>query len=143
MDSFYIENKRDLENLQPKQSLLTISFGPIKQADMVRYAGASGDFNPIHNDLPFAQSVGLQGTIVFGMYTMALMARTLNKCVAQNKVKTFKAKFKDIVYVNDIIDCEAIIKRILVNEGKICITLNAMVDEKVKASADADVFISD
>jgi acyl dehydratase len=41
----------------------------------VRYAGASGDFNPIHIDEAFAQSVGLPGRILHGLYTMAQVAR--------------------------------------------------------------------
>jgi acyl dehydratase len=41
----------------------------------VRYAGASGDFNPIHIDDEFARSVGLPGRILHGLYTMALVAR--------------------------------------------------------------------
>jgi acyl dehydratase len=41
----------------------------------VRYAGASGDFNPIHIDEEFAQSVGLPGRILHGLWTMAQVAR--------------------------------------------------------------------
>jgi acyl dehydratase len=41
----------------------------------VRYAGASGDFNPIHYDERFAQSVGLPGTILHGLWSMAQVAR--------------------------------------------------------------------
>src|SRR3989442_8528305 len=41
----------------------------------VRYAGASGDFNPIHIDEEFARSVGLPGKILHGLYTMAQVAR--------------------------------------------------------------------
>jgi acyl dehydratase len=40
-----------------------------------RYAGASGDFNPIHLDDEFARSVGLPGRILHGLWTMALVAR--------------------------------------------------------------------
>jgi len=40
-----------------------------------RYAGASGDFNPIHIDAEFARSVGLPGTILHGLWTMAQVAR--------------------------------------------------------------------
>jgi acyl dehydratase len=40
-----------------------------------RYAGASGDFNPIHIDPEFAKSVGLPGTILHGLYMMGLVAR--------------------------------------------------------------------
>jgi len=41
----------------------------------VRYAGASGDFNPIHVDAEFAQAVGLPGRILHGLWTMAQVAR--------------------------------------------------------------------
>jgi len=40
-----------------------------------RYAGASGDFNPIHIDPEFAKAVGLPGNILHGLYGMALVAR--------------------------------------------------------------------
>jgi acyl dehydratase len=40
-----------------------------------RYAGASGDFNPIHIDPEFAKQVGLPGNILHGLYMMALVAR--------------------------------------------------------------------
>jgi acyl dehydratase len=40
-----------------------------------RYAGASGDFNPIHIDPAFAKAVGLEGNILHGLYTMAQVAR--------------------------------------------------------------------
>jgi len=41
----------------------------------IRYAGASGDFNPIHHDEDFAKAVGLPGCILHGLYTMAQVAR--------------------------------------------------------------------
>jgi acyl dehydratase len=41
----------------------------------IRYAGASGDFNPIHIDEDFARAVGLPGMILHGLYTMAQVAR--------------------------------------------------------------------
>jgi acyl dehydratase len=45
----------------------------------VRYAGASGDFNPIHIDEEFARSVGLPGRILHGLWTMAQVARALTE----------------------------------------------------------------
>ena len=43
----------------------------------IRYAGASGDFNPIHIDEQFAQQVGLPGRILHGLWTMAQVARAM------------------------------------------------------------------
>ena len=49
----------------------------IRRADLVRYAGASGDFNVIHWNERVATSVGLPGVIAHGMFTMALAARVV------------------------------------------------------------------
>ena len=49
----------------------------ITRADLVRYAGASGDFNVIHWNQRVAQSVGLPDVIAHGMYTMALAVRVV------------------------------------------------------------------
>jgi acyl dehydratase len=50
---------------------------PVTRADLVRYAGASGDFNPIHWNERIATAVGLPGVIAHGMLTMGLAARAV------------------------------------------------------------------
>jgi acyl dehydratase len=52
---------------------------PVTRADLVRYAGASGDFNPIHWNERVALEVGLPGVIAHGMFTMALAARVVTE----------------------------------------------------------------
>jgi acyl dehydratase len=49
----------------------------VTRADLVRYAGASGDFNPIHWNDRIATAVGLPGVIAHGMYTMALVGQAV------------------------------------------------------------------
>ena len=49
----------------------------VRRSDLVAYAGASGDQNPIHQDEAIAKLVGLPGVIAHGMYTMALAARAV------------------------------------------------------------------
>jgi acyl dehydratase len=58
----------------PGSELPTLSVTPVKYVPY-RYAGASGDFNPIHIDPEFAKAVGLPGNILHGLYTMAQVAR--------------------------------------------------------------------
>jgi len=53
----------------------------VTRADLVRYAGASGDLNPIHWSDRVARSVGLPGVVAHGMYTMALAARAVSRWV--------------------------------------------------------------
>jgi acyl dehydratase len=50
---------------------------PISRFDLVRYAGASGDFNPIHWNERFAKGVGLPDVIAHGMYTMAVAVQVV------------------------------------------------------------------
>jgi len=60
--------------MQPGDELEPLRITPDKYLT-VRYAGASGDFNPIHIDEAFAREVGLPGPILHGLYTMAQVAR--------------------------------------------------------------------
>ena len=60
--------------MQPGDEIPPLAVTPDRYLT-VRYAGASGDFNPIHIDEQFAQEVGLPGKILHGLYTMAQVAR--------------------------------------------------------------------
>ena len=60
--------------LKPGAELSNVSVTPDKYVPH-RYAGASGDFNPIHIDPEFARSVGLPGNILHGLWSMAQVAR--------------------------------------------------------------------
>ncbi|MGB3953019.1 MAG: MaoC/PaaZ C-terminal domain-containing protein [Solirubrobacterales bacterium] len=61
-----------------------------------RYAGASGDFNPIHIDKEFATTVGLPGTILHGLWSMAQVARGATQAAGNDptKVKRLSAQFR-------------------------------------------------
>jgi acyl dehydratase len=61
-------------SMQPGDELPELKVTPDKYLT-VRYAGASGDFNPIHIDEEFARQVGLPGRILHGLYSMAQVAR--------------------------------------------------------------------
>jgi acyl dehydratase len=63
-----------MANLQAGQQIPTLGVTPDKYLTL-RYAGASGDFNPIHIDEDFARAVGLPGRILHGLWTMAQVAR--------------------------------------------------------------------
>ena len=61
----------------------------------VRYAGASGDFNPIHIDEDFAKSVGLPGRILHGLWSMAQVARAQTEAAGgPDKLKALSVQFR-------------------------------------------------
>lgn len=63
-----------MATLQPGDALPDLVVTPDRHLT-IRYAGASGDFNPIHIDEEFARAVGLPGRILHGLWTMAQVAR--------------------------------------------------------------------
>jgi acyl dehydratase len=74
----------------------------VTRSDLVRYAGASGDRNPIHWSDRVATSVGLPGVIAHGMYTMALAARALDTWAGgPGRVCELSCKFTKPVVVPD------------------------------------------
>lgn len=80
-------------DLEPKTYRVT-------RADLVAYAAASGDQNPIHQDEAVALAVGLPGVIAHGMYTLALAARYVDEWVGvPGQVAELTAKFTKPVVV--------------------------------------------
>ena len=74
----------------------------VTRADLVRYAGASGDRNPIHWSDRVATSVGLPGVIAHGMFTMALAARAVDIWAgAPGRIRELGCKFTKPVVVPD------------------------------------------
>ncbi|NEK86276.1 MaoC family dehydratase [Blastococcus saxobsidens] len=74
----------------------------ITRADLVRYAGASGDFNPIHWNERVATAVGLPGVIAHGMFTMALAGRAVTGWTGNpSALAEFQVRFGRPVVVPD------------------------------------------
>jgi len=87
--------------LQPGAELPVQQYA-VTRADLVRYAGASGDRNPIHWSDRVAGSVGLPGVIAHGMYTLALAARAADTWAGgPGRVSELGAKFTKPVIVPD------------------------------------------
>ena len=75
---------------------------PVTRATLVQYAGASGDFNPIHWNERFAKQVGLPDVIAHGMYTMAQGGRFITDWVGDpGAVLDYGVRFSSMVVVPD------------------------------------------
>lgn len=75
---------------------------PVERQTLVRYAGASGDFNPLHWHEPFAKSVGLPNVIAHGMLTMALAGRAVSDWAGDpGRVVDYGVRFTRPVVVPD------------------------------------------
>lgn len=70
----------------------------VDRGQLVMYAGASGDFNPIHWNEEFAKQVGLPGVISHGMFSMALVARVVTDWIGDpSAVKRLSVQFREVV----------------------------------------------
>jgi len=113
--------------------------GPIAHMDLVRYAGASGDFNPIHTDPEFARSVGLGGTIAHGMYVMAQIGRLCTNFAHPSQIRFFGVKFKGMAKPGETLVCTGKVKRKKEENGEKLITVSveaADTEGNVKAGGD-------
>jgi len=80
--------------MQPGEQLPELKVTPDRYLT-VRYAGASGDFNPIHVDDEFARSVGLPGRILHGLWTMAQVARAQTEAAGgPDRLKRLSVQFR-------------------------------------------------
>ncbi len=76
-------------------------FGPVSRTDLVRYAGASGDFNPLHHDETFARAAGLPGVMAHGMFSAGLLGSFLISWVGERPIRRFKVRFLSPVWPGD------------------------------------------
>ena len=95
---------RDLADVAEGTGLPPLSV-PLSRTDLVRYAGASGDFNPLHWNDRVADSVGLPGVVAHGMLTMALGGRLVTDWIGDpGAVLAYQARFTRPVPVPDVVD---------------------------------------
>lgn len=101
------------------QQLTPLVKPPITQAQLRRYADASGDYNPIHLDQQAAQQVGLDGVIAHGMLSMAFLGQFVNQQIATipgARVEHLKVRFLNMVRLGDTLICQGKVKSRMTNE---------------------------
>lgn len=79
------------------------SVGPLTRTDIVRYAGAGGDLNPIHHDEPLAQKAGFPTVFGMGMLHAGMLGVRLARWVGPTNVKTYKVRFVGQVWPGDVL----------------------------------------
>ena len=78
---------------------------PIEQIQLTKYAGASGDFNPIHQDDAFAKAAGMGGVFAHGMLSMGFVAQSVTDWVGVGRVRRISVRFAALVRLGDVITC--------------------------------------
>jgi acyl dehydratase len=79
--------------------------GPLTRTDLVRYAGASGDFNPIHHDEQFALAAGLPQPLSLGMLQAGILATWATDWLGAENVRRYRVRFTDRAFPGDTLTC--------------------------------------
>ena len=85
-----------------------IVYGPMTRSDLVRYAGASGDFNPLHHDNQFAAKAGLPDVMAHGMLSAGMLASALTKWFGPGSVRRYTVRFRSPVWPGDVLTAHCI-----------------------------------
>ena len=76
-----------------------------KKKDLIEYAKASGDYNPIHLDKNFANNIGFDNVIVHGMLIMAHLGKRIANSISISSLKHFSVQFSSITIIGEELKC--------------------------------------
>ncbi|MCM3121595.1 MULTISPECIES: MaoC/PaaZ C-terminal domain-containing protein [Bacillaceae] len=96
-----------LAELKIGESLKEILLDPVDRITLIKYAGASGDYNPIHTIDEEAKKAGLPGIIAHGMWTMGNLAKLFTDFYEEGFIQDYTIRFKGMVFLNDVVTLQA------------------------------------
>ncbi|NMK48293.1 MaoC family dehydratase [Achromobacter sp. Bel] len=98
-------NANRYQDARAGDALPAFTAGPVSRHALALYCGASGDHNPIHVDLDFARSAGMDDVFAHGMLSAAYLARLLTTWAPQSALREFAVRFVAITHVGDEVRC--------------------------------------
>jgi len=101
---------RPAEELDRGSVLPELRKTPVTKVQLVKYAGASGDYNLIHTDDETARSVGLEGVIAHGMLSMAFLGEYLCWLAGPESIRRLSVRFSEMVRPGDTLTCRGRVK---------------------------------
>ena len=104
------------------------------------YAGASGDYNPIHIDPEFGKMVGLGGAILQGLCTLAFTANSVTNWIGDpGKLKKLKCRFSAPVLMEDTVTIEGNVLDVSDNKGIVTLKVAKQSGQEVLTKVEAEV----
>ncbi|RKJ95448.1 MaoC/PaaZ C-terminal domain-containing protein [Alicycliphilus denitrificans] len=118
----------DLDALAPGSALPTLVEGPVTRHTLGLYAGASGDYNPLHIDQDYARrEAGMPDVFAHGMLSAAYLARVLTRWVDPTAIRRLSVRFVAITHVGDEVHCRATVAGRFLDGGTPCVRLDLRV----------------
>lgn len=117
----------DITNIIVGHEIPEVIIEPLQQQDLIKYAKASGDYNPIHLDKNFANNIGLDNVIVHGMLIMAHLGKSIANSMTIPYLKHFSVQFSSITTLGEKLICSGQVIKIEKDKEKKIISLNLKV----------------
>tara|TARA_B100001142_G_scaffold104130_1_gene106174 strand:+ start:1278 stop:1688 length:411 start_codon:yes stop_codon:yes gene_type:complete len=117
----------DITNIIVGHEIPEVIIEPLQQQDLIKYAKASGDYNPIHLDKNFANNIGLDNVIVHGMLIMAHLGKSIANSMTIPYLKHFSVQFSSITTLGEKLICSGRVIKIEKDKEKKIISLNLKV----------------
>jgi len=120
---------------------------PVSKVQLLKYAGASGDYNLIHTDVETARSVGLGDVIAHGMLSMGFLGQHVAALAGAEGVRRLAVRFGAPVRLGDVLTCRGVVKGISdVENGRRTVLLDVWAEnqkgEKV-TTGEAEVLVGE
>jgi acyl dehydratase len=97
--------KVNFNSVKVGDSIPTVTIENVSRSDFVRYAGASGDFVPLHYDQSFVEAAGIPTVFAQGMWSAGCLSRCLTDYAGAGSVRLFKVRFARQVWPGDTLTC--------------------------------------
>jgi acyl dehydratase len=110
--------KRYFEDVHVGDEIQQLVKAPVTHQQLVRYSGASGDFNPLHTDPKIGEQIGTGGIIAHGMLIMGFVGQMLSDYVGPAALRKFNVRFKGMTHLDDIITCSGTITETYEENGE-------------------------
>ena len=117
----------DITNIVVGYEIPEVVIEPLQKQDLIKYAKASGDYNPIHLDRNFANNIGLDNVIVHGMLIMAHLGKSIANSMTIPYLKHFSVQFSSITTLGEKLICSGQVIKIEKDKEKKIISLNLKV----------------
>jgi acyl dehydratase len=132
----YFENIKENEEIPPFEVT-------VNRTHIVKYAGAGGDFNPVHHDEEFAKAVGLPSVFAMGLMHGGFLSKTLTDWAGDGTVKRYKIRFATIVWPKDTITCKGTVIRKYQEDGENLVDLEiSVVNQKGENAITGEATVS-
>ena len=119
---------------------LSVTVGPLTRTDFVRYAGASGDFHPLHHDDVYAREAGLPGVFGMGMLHGGMLGVQLARWVGPENLRRFAIRFTGQVWPGDELTLTGRVERVEDGLAHLALAVVRQTgDEAIRATATAVV----